>query len=169
MVHQKQNFLTDEECDTLLNLHQHINYFPLKRMHRDTQLVDISNYLAMSRLELADDLYFDFLRYIESKITNHIKQFDEGAYINYWECVKWQQGSSQDAHKDLEIHPWTSIIYLNDNYAGGETFVGTVDLQQIVPHKGKIITFEGATTLHGVTEITKGTRYTVPIWYRSVA
>lgn len=168
MVHQKENFLTEQECKLLINLHRHVNHFPLKRTHRDTTLIDISNYIAMSRLELADSTYFEFLRHIESKINSYIKTIDEDAYINYFECVEWPTNSEQDAHHDLDIHPWTSIIYLNDDYIGGETFVGVEDLQQVVPLKGKIITFNGNKKLHGVTKITSGTRYTVPIWYRHV-
>lgn len=168
MVHQETDFLTRDECKFLIDIHKHVNDYPLKRVHRDTTLVDCSSYISMSRLDLANNTYFDFLRYIESKITAHIKSFDENAFINYFECVHWPAGSSQPAHKDFDYHPWTSIIYLNDTYGGGETFVGDVDLQQIVPVQGKIITFKGSRDTHGVCEVTSGERFTCPIWYKSV-
>jgi hypothetical protein len=45
-----------------------------------------------------------------------------------------------------------------------ETFI---DNKIIVPSKGKIVTFQGSKALHGVNEILKGNRYTVPVWYMS--
>ena len=84
--------------------------------------------------------------------------------INYFEIVKWLQNESQDKHKDFSFHPYTSILYLNDNFKGGET---VVDDKVIKPEKCKLISFEGNKIIHGVNTITKGERYTVPCWYKN--
>ena len=64
---------------------------------------------------------------------------------------------------DFDYHPYTSILYLNDNYTGGETIV---DGTTIIPEKNKLIGFEGDKMTHSVNEITEGTSYTIPCWYK---
>ena len=36
----------------------------------------------------------------------------------------------------------------------------------IIPEKNKLIGFEGNKIIHKVNEIKKGSRYTLPCWYR---
>ena len=63
---------------------------------------------------------------------------------------------------DFDYHSHTSILYLNDDYKGGETVVGD---KVIKPKKGKIILFEGNKIKHQVLQIRSGIRYTNPTWY----
>ena len=59
----------------------------------------------------------------------------------------------------------TSLIYLNDSFRGGETYLddGTV----IEPKKGRILFFDGKYFKHGVNT-THGERYVLSTWYRSL-
>ena len=68
----------------------------------------------------------------------------------------------QDEHIDFDHHTFTSILYLNDDFEGGQTVVGD---KIIKPEKGKIIFFNGNQIKHKVLPIESGTRYTNPTWY----
>ncbi len=93
------------------------------------------------------------------------------------ELVKWKEGRSMTIHSDNSwpdgsqiAHPtsfrtWSAIFYVNDDYEGGEI---DFPLKKFVykPKANSFVVFPSTSEyLHGVREITKGTRYTVAIWY----
>ena len=58
-----------------------------------------------------------------------------------------------------------TLIYLNDDYEGGELGFATHNLI-IKPKKGDLIIFPGNMHYaHEVFEVLSGTRYTLPIWF----
>ena len=66
-------------------------------------------------------------------------------------------------HKDFNHQKYTSVVYLNDDFEGGETVVETIAIK---PEVGKIVTFEGPKMHHGINEIKKASRFVVPVWYK---
>jgi len=155
------DFLTKKECDYFINFHKkNFNILPdgVKKMYESAEHVTE----VISFPHLMDR---DVFRNIFCKISQHIKNINKSLYINYCEIVKWRTLSYQGEHNDFDYHPFTSIIYLNDNYNGGETIVDDI---KVKPKKGKIITFEGKKLKHKVNKITKGIRYTIPVWYKNI-
>jgi hypothetical protein len=63
---------------------------------------------------------------------------------------------------------YSTMVYLNDNYAGGEIEFPEYDIA-IKPRAGDIVTFPtNAMYLHAVKKIESGTRYNIAInWYRT--
>lgn len=60
----------------------------------------------------------------------------------------------------------SSVIYLNDDYEGGELYFKDLDIY-IKPEAGDYITFPGNRHYqHGVTEVTGAVRYTLSTWVR---
>ena len=146
-----KNFISSEESNELIQFHE--KNFNLNNehcfMHRNTAVMD---HLMVTKFTN-----------IEKALTKFVKNINNNYVINYFQIVKWPTGESQDPHLDFDYHPYTSIIYLNDDFEGGETVV--LD-KTSVPEKNKLISFEGDRILHKVNEITKGIRYTVPCWYK---
>ena len=146
-----KNFISNVQSDNLITFHK--SYFDLNKenclTHRNTQVIDppVTNQTEQ----------------IYNMLTGFIKTINSNLQINYFQIVKWPTGESQPEHKDFDYHPYTSILYLNDNYTGGETIV---DGTTIIPEKNKLIGFEGDKMTHSVNEITEGTRYTIPCWYK---
>ena len=97
-----------------------------------------------------------------SKLTFLIKKYFIDTCINYSQIVEWPKNEFQHPHLDFNDHSHTSVLYLNDDYEGGETVVGD---KIIIPKKGKIILFEGNKIKHQVLKIKSGTRYTNSTWY----
>lgn len=103
---------------------------------------------------------------------------------------KWDEGGFASPHSDnsdfngkpnaFEINKYVGILYLNDDYEGGELFfVNEKDInrsEEDLPDWNEYLSFKpntysfivfpgGVENVHGVKEITKGTRYTmVSFW-----
>ena len=86
--------------------------------------------------------------------------------VDWLEIVKWPSNSYQNLHLDKASNKTvlTSITYLNENYSGGETYFK--DGMIIKPKTGRTLIFDGMHYVHGVKTIKKGTRYTLPVWYK---
>jgi predicted 2-oxoglutarate/Fe(II)-dependent dioxygenase YbiX len=94
-------------------------------------------------------------------------------YSDTIQVVRWG-GQKMPPHQD-DRHPdgsphntpwreWASIIYLNDNYEGGEIYFPDIGVTH-KPAVGTLLFFEGALR-HGV-HAARGYRYTSPSWYTS--
>ena len=85
--------------------------------------------------------------------------------------ARWFVGNSQIPHYDKYFFPnydIGSIIYLNDQYEGGEVFFPQHD-REIRPVAGNAFAFPGDEHyMHGVREITSGCRYTLPIFWKVI-
>jgi hypothetical protein len=85
--------------------------------------------------------------------------------------IKWPTGPGMDDHIDDEAYERNhyhiaSILYLNDDYEGGEIVFPNQGLS-LKPKAGDFIAFPGNKNYpHGVKEIFSGERYTAPAWYR---
>lgn len=158
MIKEIDNFLSDSECDYLIKVHNEF-YNKFGSNHNQTEVLPLMLFLFNDTKET------NKLKYLHAKINAHIQNVDKHSFVNYFEVVKWKETLDMNKHYDFDYHKWTSVIYLNDDYEGGETFV---DDKIIVPSKGKIVTFTGSTLLHGVKKVLKGNRYTTPIWYMTV-
>ena len=78
-------------------------------------------------------------------------------------------GSLMGPHQDIWDIEYSAIIYLNDDFEGGETYIGLpgheLDDTIIKPKLGRLVCFRGKDILHGVNKVTKGDRFTLPAWY----
>lgn len=118
-------------------------------------------------------MYFDTLR----------KKFQEGIELvferpvkpNTSHAQKWDVGGFASPHSDnsdfdgkpnaFEINKYVGILYLNDDYEGGNLYFPEHNIS-FKPKAYSYICFPGGVeNIHGVEEITKGTRYTmVSFW-----
>lgn len=117
--------------------------------------------------------YFDTLR-------NRFKQsiemfFEREVKANTSHAQKWKVGGFAAPHSDnsdhdgnpnaFHINKYVGILYLNDDYEGGELYFPDHDLEFKPPIYSYIMFPGGHDNIHGVKEILKGTRYTmVSFW-----
>jgi len=151
MIIEEDNFISEDDCKNLIvfynQYYSHYGY-PFGA----TQLIQL--------WDLKDK--FDFISVLGDKFLKHIHNIDNNVSIDYFEIVERFPTTYMDKHYDFDDQKYTSVIYLNDNYDGGETVVEEVVIK---PKIGKIVTFEGPKMLHGVNLITNGSRFTLPVWY----
>lgn len=111
-----------------------------------------------------------------SKLINEC--YNIKSFIVFEDLVMWRKGRMMLKHKDngyettdhdqFRNRKISSVLYLNDNYTGGETFIKTEHGVDYIskPKQGTVVLFlSDETNEHGVNEITSGIRFTLPIWF----
>jgi hypothetical protein len=86
--------------------------------------------------------------------------------------AKWETGTKLNLHVDdlgyVTDNHIPTLIYLNDDYEGGEISFATHNVT-IKPKVGDLLIFPGNMHYaHEVKEVLSGTRYTLPIWFTIV-
>lgn len=118
-------------------------------------------------------MFFDELR--ESFKAHVAEIFGRGVKPNTSHAQKWNVGGFANPHSDnsdshgepnaFEINKYVGILYLNEDYDGGELYFPDHDIE-FKPNAFSYYVFPGGVeNIHGVKEITSGTRYTmVSFW-----
>lgn len=146
--------LSKEECEDAINTFQKYDFET--EQFRDTFLLRVNND-HQNLINMA------------CKIRDSISFLSKDIAIDWSQVVQWAPNSRQNYHKDTASDRTilTSITYLNDEYVGGETSIEN-DIN-IIPKTGRTVYFDGNYYVHGVNEITRGVRYTFPIWYKHIS
>lgn len=90
--------------------------------------------------------------------------------------VKWPEGTSLGNHADNAYEdgtpnyvPWrthSAVIHLNEDYEGGHFYFRDELPITHPPTTGRLVAFGGGIDfVHGVQKVTKGERYTMPMWF----
>jgi len=152
MIIEQDNFIDKNECESLINFYR--SYFPAYGRHfAGTQLIDLWHLKNK----------FEFINALSKKFMDHIRPINDKVVIDYFEIVQRFPNTSMNGHFDFAHQKYTSVIYLNDDYEGGETII---ENKKFTPKTGKIITFEGPKMFHGISMIEKTSRFAMPIWYK---
>lgn len=144
-----------------LSFNENNNYWPRKSINKNHSL---SHKVAYSAISMIEEDYIKALS-IWCKETNN--QMPEYITKNY--CLrKYRTGGHMGPHIDRNIDnplnsmDWTALIYLNDNYEGGELLIGgpkRSDVKaEIKPSAGSIV-FLPCSQMHSVAKITSGNKY----------
>jgi hypothetical protein len=152
MILIQKNFLDKITCDEIIEVYntnlpsvfKYRDTFPLCLYHNKFHLENISIKKILNKISL-----------LCSKLDNSVK-------LDMAQIVKWPCGSKQDRHYDPPSDVFASILYLNDDYGGGETCFENL---KIVPETGKLVIFSNNSLLHWVEEIKKTNRYTLALWF----
>lgn len=133
-------------------------------------------------------LYATFFADLKDKFKSAVESvFEREVRPNTSHAQKWDVGGFAAPHSDnsdhegnpnpFEINKYVGILYLNDDYDGGELYFVDEDYDhhnpgdfgvklEFKPTACSWVVFPGGVeNIHGVREITKGTRYTmVSFW-----
>lgn len=163
------NFLTEEEISYLmegLDQRDSIRFVsqkgpngePLTYMHKYNGLPDKYNLISRVKNEIEKAYNLEDIKILEKE--------------DFLGVVHWETGSYLNVHVDdlgyvTENH-LPIIIYLNDNYEGGEIKFETHDIC-LKPKTGDLVIFPGNMHYaHEVKKVLSGDRYTLPIWFTIV-
>jgi predicted 2-oxoglutarate/Fe(II)-dependent dioxygenase YbiX len=167
------NFVTPEEAQSM------IDYFESKA----EMWGDIAFYGSSGMGIMQDDedtktfgLYPTFFQELTQKYKEAVEiVFGRLVKPNTSHAQKWDVGGFASPHSDnsdfdgnptsFQINKYVGILYLNDNYDGGNLYFPDHEID-FKPAAYSFITFPGGIeNVHGVSEITSGTRYTmVSFW-----
>lgn len=170
----KENYIQPEVCDDVVN-------YVKNNLHLFKNEVN---------LEYWKDRTLDYRRIPDTVIQSRIKYMARALFIGVnslslvpeplvpdtMDIVRWSKGDKIDPpHYDkcerdgsANYTPWrhmTAMIYLNEDYENGQIFFPEFNLEY-KPKKGAAVVFPSDINyLHGVREITQGTRYTLSTFY----
>ena len=157
------NFLTNEECDGLIDLYKRTPANP-----KDTEGVWYGRGRWIEYSEYTDE---QFQKVYTERQEVCRKHFGDNLQLVDLHMMVWNEGDKMLPHSDYgafneyPYREYASLIYLNDDYEGGSLIIPELKFKN-KPKKGQLVAFQGGKYYHGVTEITKGTRYTCLCWFK---
>lgn len=161
------NFLSDEEIKYIfdsINENSKVSF--------ESQKDDSGNAVNWMHIYTGIDDKFEIRKRIGAEIVkaygfNRIKPKEPQMSV-----AKWEKGTKLTLHVDdlgyVTDNHIPTLIYLNEDYEGGEISFATHGIT-IKPRVGDLLIFPGNMHYaHEVTEVLSGTRYTLPIWFTIV-
>ncbi len=187
MIGGIEPFLTELEIETLNNFIRNNDQWDVTetRYNDEGTVIYESTYwenrvATMPTLTKADPEIVEMILSIIARLKSEVdKFFNVDASPTSPAMVRWLPGQLQMPHADKELHvgddagkpndfPWydlATIIYINDDYEGGELYFPNQDIQ-FKPKKGAVYFFPGDKNyVHGVTVLESGIRYTCPFFW----
>lgn len=170
------DFLTPGECDRLLGMFDHVHGLV---KHRKVG-VDFweGRIVYMADVAAHDASAAEIMGGFQKRATAMLGEFYALTQPLWTDTVQlniWEQGSCLPPHTDNSnpngtphTTPWrdfSSIVYLNDDYEGGELYFTAKD-RVLKPRRGMLVAFSaGYHHEHGVLKVTQGRRITMPAFY----
>lgn len=170
------DFLKPEECDRLLGMFDHVHGLV---KHRKVG-VDFweGRIVYMADVAAHDASAAEIMGGFQKRATAMLGEFYALTQPLWTDTVQlniWEQGSCLPPHTDNSnpngtphTTPWrdfSSIVYLNDDYEGGELYFTAKD-RVLKPRRGMLVAFSaGYHHEHGVLKVTQGRRITMPAFY----
>lgn len=176
----KDDFLTDEECNYVINLSMSM----LKRstLMAETNIVDYgrTSYSAEFHVLPTDPILNGIRKKAAELIKmpeNHFEFFQSVAYDpnqEYQNHYDTFDENSEHGRKTIEEsgqRKYTLLAYLNDNFEGGGTHFPNLDIL-VQPKKGRVVIFNNLdndgmvlkAAYHAGLPVTKGRKYAINIW-----
>jgi hypothetical protein len=144
------NFVSDEDCQTMIDRLNYLNENDAVVRRPDGRIGVINK---------DDEVFAVFV----DKYLNKAKETFNDEFVNYngYIATIYNEGIGMDDHIDSDPGQEMGVLmYLNDNYYGGElTFIGEDDVKHVItPKKGDAV-YCPSWYLHGVNKVISGTRY----------
>ena len=159
-----------EKCQQIIEFH---------KSHRHLQAVgDGSDYFGIRLMHIHNPDIRQWVFEVMVDLIGEIrKTSDQIVFPEMVAINEWPIGGIQDPHLDTysnqqfeagteETHPareWTCILYLNDDFNGGRTYVPEGETYE--PEMGSGLLFQGIYIPHGVTKVRRNSRHTISLWF----
>jgi Rps23 Pro-64 3,4-dihydroxylase Tpa1-like proline 4-hydroxylase len=171
-----ENFLTPQECQYLSSAFD---------KNRDAMTKNASdNDYWKGRILFAHDFLKNnpgaaqLLKMNSLRVTFLLSQFyklkqsiySDSVHIAYWPPGKFMEPHADNCNPDGSDHgmawrDFASIIYLNDDYQGGEVYFTNLDIR-VKPKAGMLLAFTaGMHHEHAVLKVESGERFTIASFY----
>ncbi len=170
---------TEQECDDVVN--KIPNFYRSMNFNLAEKKSEVTDYRTSSSYSDNDGIFND----IRTKIFDTIKNKFDNLSIEQIEnlhLLRYNSGEEYKQHTDFFNNPnitltdndriATAILYLNEDFTGGETLFPELGLK-IIPEKGSLLFFDynytyntNKKTMHAGLPILEGTKYIATAWVR---
>ena len=164
------NLLPAETCQQLIQFH---------KSHRHlTAVGDGSDYTGIRFMHIQTPWVRQAFAEVMVNLTGEIRKIsDQVVYPEMSAMNEWPIGGVQRPHLDTYSNQevqhgttpdkpsreWTCILYLNDNYHGGRTYIPVGEVFE--PETGSGLLFQGIYIPHGVQKVRRHPRHTISFWF----
>ena len=156
LLYIQDEFITRDQCKFIIDYYKSNLEYTFKNDLR----VSRSCTYPLSLLDIYQENIL--LKNTSDRIFDICKGFEKDLKLDNLEIVKWPVKSHMMFHKDVDTDILASILYLNDNYKGGQTGFESV---QVEPKIGRLMIFSNSYYLHRVKEVRGSPRYTFASWF----
>jgi hypothetical protein len=159
-----ENFISEQDCQYAISLLKQFAQENKLEIFKDNPKVRVA---PETKEVIEFNKKFSVLCCEEHRSSSGFKLplFTTEAFLSLW-AEGSDAGVHLDSHYGYEFLQFTSVLYFNNDYQGGEIYFPN---QQIVirPKAGSAILFPSGGTEypHGVKEITSGVRATLAMWH----
>ena len=140
------DFLQPEKCSEIIAICENKNEKPFESKHC----------IKQHRVKFYDESIHMLIQNVIDQKFNSTSD-NEFSVSQIFSYVRYENGGYIAKHTDAyseENVKYTIIIYLNDDYGNGETFVIENDTEIAISKKiGKALIFEGSKIIHGSREV----------------
>jgi Rps23 Pro-64 3,4-dihydroxylase Tpa1-like proline 4-hydroxylase len=175
-----ENYLTDKESETALSIikkykiKEGVNHsYSINNLEEHSPSEEEKLFTNIMRKKLLNTVISEYkMKFIQDRPFMYIVH-PTGTYIDpHTDILDIDEPDYENDtyESQIEKYPylWSGhlsvLAYLNDDYEGGELYFPDFNYS-IRPKKNMLILFPGNTHyVHGVSEITSGTRYTISQW-----
>lgn len=182
-----EDFITKDEIDDFFSIinsatekdwsslyMEGLKKFCIEKFGRD----DVDNLVAEGKFEITKNWEdknleingFAITKIVHDRLSNLVNEIDNSLSLNSFSFQRMQSGVELKSHTDQHTDPsiqYAAIIYLNDNYSGGEVFFKNKNLD-LRPKAGSLLIFPGNEEFeHGVRHVQDGPiRYVIPAFIK---
>ena len=162
--------MSKERCQEIIQFH---------KSHRHlTGVGDGSDYTGIRFMHIKSPWLRQYVAEVIVDLVGEIRKIsDQIVYPEMIAINEWPIGGIQDPHLDTYSNQemthgtspdkpsreWTCILYLNDNYKGGRTYVPDGEVYE--PEEGSGLLFQGIYIQHGVEKVRRHPRHTISYWF----
>ncbi|HYG49867.1 MAG TPA: 2OG-Fe(II) oxygenase [Flavobacteriales bacterium] len=181
IVRTVDDFLTDEECDYIIDLSN--QKFERSKLTGDTLIEGFGRTSYTANLVFPTD---KVLNNIRNRAAELLKIPE--SHFEYFQCVSYEKGQEYMNHFDtfdektemgrkaLENggqRKYTMLAYLNDDFSGGETHFPNLD-HLVKPKKRRVVIFNNldengnvlTASWHAGLPVSSGRKYAINMWVR---
>jgi len=172
-----ENFLEKKDLEELQYFSKNIKIFnKLEKENIWNDRLLLEEPFIKENRKLFIKLKYVYLNKIKNEIEKKFGFLLENSAIS---IATWRVGDNQHPHIDKEdesgvpslttpLYDFSSLIYINDDYIGGEIYFPNHGVE-IKPDAGSLIFFPGDKNFpHGVKKILEGQRFTVPVFWTAL-
>lgn len=166
-----KNLLTQNECRQIIHFH--------KTHHNLRTVGNGSDYKGIRFLHIQTPWVRQLIGRVSLTLIGEV--YKTQGKIVYPEMIainEWPVGAYQDPHLDTystqsehlpnfdpneKQREWTCILYLNDNFQEGQTYIPNGECYE--PIEGAGLLFQGIYIEHGVHRVRRHPRHTISFWF----
>jgi len=179
-IEEIPNFLTDEECDKIIEISK--NKLVPSLVYTDNKDLYITENRKSRQCWFEDDKIF--IKKLSDKIKDYTKTYDKyheqfqvvnyepgGFFIPHYDACDGDTTYCERMNKNNGPRHLTLMVYLNEDFEGGETAFPSIN-KLVKPEKGKAVLFKNVNykgniinqSFHGGEPVKSGEKWIINKW-----